>query len=754
MPYWIWSLLAIVLFVPVLIRVLTWLSIRGLRFQTGGTVLAAESDIPGWEKEVLDGAHGILTGLGFRPAGYAKYKDWAYGEPDTRSIAYYLHEELPIWAWALPSDSPLPQAPFAIGYASRFSDGTLLITRNMESDSGSENVPYLKLRILFSDSWEEVWKAHLNRHREMEPGTTAERIGLEAMLAVLDRSNADVMQGLRDKGELVPAEDSLEKLNLKGSWNMARTVNRLRGPLLKAYQAWMKRTETFPLPSRAEAQSYLRQMRFAPKADILGKILLVLISLIVYAFAWGSDASWTNALIFISVLFFHEMGHALMMRGVGYRDVNVFFIPFLGAVAMGKPRKAIAAWKEALVLLAGPVPGLVLGAWLVAAKLPWHSRLLYQTGMVALVINGLNLLPFTPFDGGRLMELIFFRRSPALGRIFMAMSGLALLTMSIYAHEPVLAALGVLIFATLRRIHRQAVVLAGMRRDTGTGRDWEAQGEGPDSPAYLEAIMELFTRLRPEKPMYFALKASQVKVMLRNLHLQVPGVPIAAGVFLLYLACWCVPAYMIGFHHVLPGTKRAKPLTRADLKPPELAMYDGLCTDSSVLDIRMYRRRDSLTLYLNAIAGDDTSRLRVESERWLEPPAAAVAGSPEAPGAYGGPWRKIRGGGRVQIRMLAPVWSFGDLDSALGRDLVYPYDDEDDEEEYDTLPPSDSALAARRDYEKKVDSLMIVEAGIWRSWPADRKKAWLEELRRKRAARGDTLHCWKKFDPARRPLSM
>ncbi len=49
------------------------------------------------------------------------------------------------------------------------------------------------------------------------------------------------------------------------------------------------------------------------------------------------------------------------MRACGYRDMSIFFIPFFGA-AIARSAKEMPVWKQAIVLLAGPMPGLFAAA--------------------------------------------------------------------------------------------------------------------------------------------------------------------------------------------------------------------------------------------------------------------------------------------------------------------------------------------------------------------------------------------------------
>src|SRR5262245_26006745 len=50
----------------------------------------------------------------------------------------------------------------------------------------------------------------------------------------------------------------------------------------------------------------------------------------------GSAFSLTNLFILVPVLLFHEAGHWVAMRAFGYRNLRMFFIPFLGAAVSGR----------------------------------------------------------------------------------------------------------------------------------------------------------------------------------------------------------------------------------------------------------------------------------------------------------------------------------------------------------------------------------------------------------------------------------
>lgn len=149
---------------------------------------------------------------------------------------------------------------------------------------------------------------------------------------------------------------------------------------------------------RAEAQPAKR-----------GGNLFLLITLGAFVLAGLGDWSPIDLGILVGVLLFHEGGHAAAMKLLGYRDVRVFFIPFLGAATTGRPPSDQPV-KAAVVDLAGPLPGIVL-ALLLYLFAP-SSELRNTTIGLLSMLNLINLLPLTPLDGGRLVERTVVARHP------------------------------------------------------------------------------------------------------------------------------------------------------------------------------------------------------------------------------------------------------------------------------------------------------------------------------------------------------
>src|SRR5262245_57515496 len=106
-----------------------------------------------------------------------------------------------------------------------------------------------------------------------------------------------------------------------------------------------------------------RQWLVSPPPMQQQKTRLLLFSLLAFIGATllqDSSTSFIEVGMLVGVVLFHELGHMIAMKIVGYRDVRIFFIPFFGGAAAGTKR-GVARWKEGIVLLCGPLPGIVLG---------------------------------------------------------------------------------------------------------------------------------------------------------------------------------------------------------------------------------------------------------------------------------------------------------------------------------------------------------------------------------------------------------
>jgi Zn-dependent protease len=168
----------------------------------------------------------------------------------------------------------------------------------------------------------------------------------------------------------------------------------------------------------------------------LGKLALtggtMLLSLVVYAFVFG----WRYAAGFVVLLLVHELGHYIAARQRGLDVGAPTFIPFVGAWIELKQMPHDAE-TEAFVGLGGPLLGSVgaLACYYLARSFdaPWLLAVSYA----GFFLNLFNLIPLSPFDGGRITAVlsprIWLLGVPVLGALFFYIPSPMLILMAILA---------------------------------------------------------------------------------------------------------------------------------------------------------------------------------------------------------------------------------------------------------------------------------------------------------------------------------
>jgi len=126
-------------------------------------------------------------------------------------------------------------------------------------------------------------------------------------------------------------------------------------------------------------------------------------------------------IVLTGVVVFHELGHFLAMKIYKYRELGMFFIPLLGAYVSGK-KQEVSQKQSAIILLAGPVPGIFLGIILHFLSIHFELDFLNTVAWILIYLNVLNLLPVYPLDGGQLLHRLFLDDYNILGKIFVILS--------------------------------------------------------------------------------------------------------------------------------------------------------------------------------------------------------------------------------------------------------------------------------------------------------------------------------------------
>ncbi|MBI1343363.1 MAG: hypothetical protein GC171_10565 [Terrimonas sp.] len=143
------------------------------------------------------------------------------------------------------------------------------------------------------------------------------------------------------------------------------------------------------------------------------------------AFGYVVFRDLTLLLIITAIVIFHELGHFTAMKLFKYKELGIFFIPLLGAYASGT-KQEVSQRQSIIILLAGPLPGILLGIFLHLVNQHYQQPLLENTAILLLFLNLLNLLPIYPLDGGQILNRLFLDEHHIISRSFVLLSALAM----------------------------------------------------------------------------------------------------------------------------------------------------------------------------------------------------------------------------------------------------------------------------------------------------------------------------------------
>lgn len=178
-------------------------------------------------------------------------------------------------------------------------------------------------------------------------------------------------------------------------------------------------------------------------------LLRTIISLALYiAVDYWIFKSWFAVILLVSVIFIHEMGHFIAMKVFGYRGISMTFVPFVGAYVSGEVVN-FSKWNKIIVLLAGPIPGIIIGMILFYLYHTNGDYDYFKAAIPFLLLNMFNLVPVSPLDGGQFFETLFFSGNRIIQLIFLYTS---LLVIVYFIYQTRSFALLLIVFFLFMRI--------------------------------------------------------------------------------------------------------------------------------------------------------------------------------------------------------------------------------------------------------------------------------------------------------------
>jgi len=237
----------------------------------------------------------------------------------------------------------------------------------------------------------------------------------------------------------------------------ARCQDEAGGSRVSLQYDWGPRTILAQLLARLELGGSLRRIKsFAETGqvdDTHERRLSLLVAFVTAAATlagFGLFFGWIAAAILVFVVAIHEFGHLLAFRMIGQPWGRIIFIPFLGAIAM--PRLPYRNQCEyAFSALMGPAFSVIL--LLPLLFLPDASQEFARVIVfVTAALNGLNLLPALPLDGGHALRAIVESLKPDAAKLVMAACAALIAGAAILLHLPILFAVALLTLFSSRQL--------------------------------------------------------------------------------------------------------------------------------------------------------------------------------------------------------------------------------------------------------------------------------------------------------------
>src|SRR5690554_1727420 len=168
--------------------------------------------------------------------------------------------------------------------------------------------------------------------------------------------------------------------------------------------------------------------------------------------------------IILGILILHEGGHFLMMKLFNYEELNMLFIPFFGAMVLGRKEK-YSQIETALMVIAGPLPGILLGASLLIYQWINPDYVSIQLGVLLIGLNVMNLLPIDPLDGGRLVRTLFFKQYELIQFVFSILSSFAIIGLGLYFNAWIVIGIGFLLGYRIKNKHKLYLIRKEMKKE-------------------------------------------------------------------------------------------------------------------------------------------------------------------------------------------------------------------------------------------------------------------------------------------------
>ena len=180
---------------------------------------------------------------------------------------------------------------------------------------------------------------------------------------------------------------------------------------------------------------------------------VVSLLLFILTFAYFFNDQLSFIVILVTALIIHELGHFILMKLFGYKDVSMVFVPMMGAFVNGKKKK-YSQYQSLFVVAAGPFPGMIIGFIFLLIYAHYPTELYFHISLIFLALNSINLLRLDRLDGGQLFRLLVSKQSDLFMLVFSFLSSLILIGIGFLLENWYLMGFGFFLAIRVRNVQK------------------------------------------------------------------------------------------------------------------------------------------------------------------------------------------------------------------------------------------------------------------------------------------------------------
>jgi len=498
-----------------------------LRLQRPGIQLKSSKEIPIYLKKLYADATNQLLPLGFKPHHWQVSQDFLAQAAIPKWSLVLAHPETKVLAEISPASTSMDMPGYEVNFWSIAPDGNSLLTMNGRAYTVLSEIPGVTVHDPQAQSLHQQYDCHLEERREWSSSTNYQMPNAATYIQLQQKAFDGYIENLIQERGIVAKSGSQFRLSLlkclkilarynageKRAHKLAKSrfklklKNKLTGTGNKALPS-----SHYPVESDVLSYKRLSAVRQRQLAGLPAKAMLLATTIFVAYVIMEFQFSYNSILILIAGIMLHELGHFLAMLIFRYRDSDTLCIQLIGTASSNR-NDGVAAWKQGVIVLMGPLPGILTGLALLIVSTQTSIPWLYETAVVFILMNYLHLLPFSALDGGRLLRLAVMTRWPTIKLIIVLSIASTFAAAAYYGAPSVFWLLSMLVFLSVPFTVRESSVLRELNKQMKEQNNSTPRANSFHTLKLNHKLGRIFMALK--KPKYrkydFSLKFNLVK---------------------------------------------------------------------------------------------------------------------------------------------------------------------------------------------------------------------------------------------------